>query len=347
MASLYKRDGIWYAKWYENGKRCRKSLGTKSVQRARAKVRDEIEKPLEEGRPVGTLKDISVSDFTPAFLAHVTATKRPHTVKTLAHEWKHLCAWAKPVKLGDVTPERIDQYKMHLLKEGYAKSTVRSTLLALSSVYKTAIKEMRVYQGENPVKGVELPKPDERFPRFLSADEYDYLLECAEAHSPDLHMLVALGVFAGLRKNEIIHARWEWVDFQRKRILVEGHGRFKTKSGKPRAVPLSSRLRAILEPRRPDKGRGYIIYPDFPDKDGTETTYRVDFTTAYATVAKAAGVPWCTPHKLRHTFASHLAQEGVSLYKIGTWLGHADPKTTMIYAHLLPADDEIDRGFPG
>lgn len=51
---------------------------------------------------------------------------------------------------------------------------------------------------------------------------------------------------------------------------------------------------------------------------------------------------WVTPHIMRHTFASQLAKAGVSLYKIQQWLGHSDPKTTMIYAHLQAQDDEIE-----
>ena len=58
---------------------------------------------------------------------------------------------------------------------------------------------------------------------------------------------------------------------------------------------------------------------------------------------KAAGVEWCTPHSLRHTFASQLAIKGVSLYKISKWLGHADFKTTQIYAHLQAHDEDINR----
>ena len=95
MASMYQRDGIWYCKYFENGKRRRVSLRTKSVQRARAKV-VEIENSLEVGRPVGHKKDSAIDEFTVAYLKEIEATKRPHTVKTISHEWKHYRLWAKP-----------------------------------------------------------------------------------------------------------------------------------------------------------------------------------------------------------------------------------------------------------
>lgn len=156
-----------------------------------------------------------------------------------------------------------------------------------------------------------------------------------------MHLLCALGVYTGMRKNELANARWSWIDFKgRGRILIQNEGRFQTKSGKPRKISMSSRLRAILE-RYDEDGDRYILAPDNSPKKST-TQYRTDFTWAFDTVKEAAGVDWITPHKLRHTFASQHAIAGVSLYKIGTWLGHADMKATQIYAHLSPDDDDID-----
>jgi len=342
MASLYERDGKWYARWTEGGRRKRRSLNTTSVARARVKLR-EIEEALDAGRPVGYRRDIEVEQFTGQFLEYMRAHKRAHTVKTIEHEWRHFVEWAKPFRLGDVTPDAVERYKTALLAEGYAKSTVRSTLLCLSSVFKTAIDRMHVLEGVNPCKGIELPKPDEQIPRYLELDEIDRLLVAAENHSVDMLLVMALGVFAGLRKNEIVHCRGTWIDYKgRGRVLVQSEGRFQTKSGRARKIPLSTRLRAILERCAPADRERFIVYPDKLEKSGAKTVYRVDFTEAFSTVCKMAELDNVTPHTLRHTFASQHAMAGISLYKIGTWLGHTSPKTTMIYAHLSPDDAEID-----
>lgn len=169
------------------------------------------------------------------------------------------------------------------------------------------------------------------------------MLETAEAHSRNMHLLFAIGLFCGLRKNELINAKWNWIDFKGAgRVLVKSSGRFRTKCGKDRKVPLSKRLRPILERYAVHSPDGFILYPEQAEKDGTETKYRVDFTDAFRRICKAAGVEWVTPHRLRHTFASQLAIAGVSIYKISNWMGHADVKTTMIYAHLSPDDDDIN-----
>lgn len=57
--------------------------------------------------------------------------------------------------------------------------------------------------------GIALSKPEERDPVFLEIDEVETVLRVAEVHSEDMRLVYALGIYAGLRKNEIMHARWE------------------------------------------------------------------------------------------------------------------------------------------
>jgi integrase len=176
----------------------------------------------------------------------------------------------------------------------------------------------------------------------LEQDEIERLLATAKAYSVDLYLFTALGVYAGLRKNELINARWGWINFNGRGLVnvQEGAG-FKTKSGNARSVPLSSKLRAILEPFRSDDKNRFIVYPDKQVKDN-DLLYRVDLTVVFRTVCKNAGLDDVSPHTLRHTFASQLAIANVSLFKIGMWLGHSNPQTTAIYSHLGDDDGAID-----
>ncbi len=342
MASLFKRGNTWYAKWYQAGTIRRMSLKTTSKARAREKI-VEIERNLEAGLPVDQRPDSPIDEATRQLTAYLTTARRPHTVKSVIFEWKRFMDWAKPVQLGDVTPETVHRYKLYLLGKGYEKSTVRSSLCALSGAFSVCIKELRILKGENPCKGIELPEAEKRLPVYLSIEQINAALTAAEAHSADQHMVFALGILAGLRKGEIVAARWEWADPVHGILTVQsGHG-FTPKSGRDRAIPISERLRGILERYRPADGAGYMVHSDKEPKE-SPTAYRCDFTEAFASVVEAAHLPkTITPHKLRHTFGAQLAQGGVSLYKIGQWLGHADPKTTLIYAHLQPVDRDIEK----
>lgn len=339
MASMFRRGNTWYAKWYEAGQPRRISLKTTSKARARERL-VEIERNLEKGHAPDQRDDAPTIEATERLSVFLHSARRPHTVKSVLFEWQRFIDWAKPIRLGDVTPETIHKYKLYLLGKGYEKSTVRSNLLSLSGAFSVFIKELRILTGTNPCKGIELPEADKRLPRYLTLEQVNTALAAAEAHSRDQHIVFALGILAGLRKGEIVSARWEWYDPHNGLLIVQsGHG-FTTKSGRDRAVPVQDRLRDILERRA---ATGYMIYPDKEPKE-IATNYRVDFTDAFASVVSAANLPdWVTPHKLRHTFGAQLAQGGVSLYKIGQWLGHADPKTTLVYAHLQPVDRDIEK----
>jgi len=342
MAYMFQRGDTWYVEYFYRGKRKRRSLHTTSKMRAKAKVA-EIEVAVNDGLDPDHRADYLIEDFTPRLEAHLRAGKAAHTVKTILHTWKSFRAWADPVQLSDITPDKIHAFKMHLLAEDYAKSTVRSNMLALSAIFRIAIKDLRCFGGANPVKGLDLPKADSRFPRFLDATEADTLLAAAKEHGRDMHLLTALGLYAGLRKNELINAQWSWIDFSdRGRVLVMAGGSFKPKSRRDRRIPLSARLRSVLVDYYTEGDTGYILYPKQADK-GPGTRYRVDFTEAFGTMARRAGLPDVTPHTLRHTFASRLAQAGVSLFKVKEWLGHSDYATTQIYAHLMPDDPDIDK----
>lgn len=344
MAGLYKRGKIWAIMWYEGNRKCRMSLKTTSKAKANER-KAEIERNLDAGLPAVQRADCTIEDFTTALETFLHEHRRPHTAKTLLHVWKKFRAWRNgALRLSDITHNDLREYKAHCLK-AYATSTTRSNLLALSSIFGVAIKELRVYAGPNPVKDVGLPKPTERaaLVEYLEIEEIARVLDEASRHSVDMHLLFALGVYAGLRKGELLAARWSWIKWRpgRGRIQVQGQGRWQTKSGRARSIPLASELRTVLERYKRGIDDDFILWPNMPEKENP-TNPRSDFTEAFEGIVTRAGVGWVTPHKLRHTFASQHAIAGTSLYKIGQWLGHTSPDMTAIYAHLSPEDSDID-----
>jgi len=84
MATMYRRNGLWYAKWTEGGRERRRSLRMHSRQRVKAEL-VEIEQALEADRSVDHRRDVPVDEFTTAFLSHVRAEKRPYCVNSLSH----------------------------------------------------------------------------------------------------------------------------------------------------------------------------------------------------------------------------------------------------------------------
>lgn len=340
MAGLIKRGRYWYGSIRENGKERRKSLQTTNKDRAREKL-VEMARAAERGKPLA--KDMPVGDFDPILEKHLRNTRSPFTVRVVLATWKQYKDFAEPLRLSDCTRQSIIEYRSHLQLKRCAPATVTTKVAQLASVFKVAIHELGVLDGENPATRIPLPKAAEEIPRFLNDDERVNVLTSAEEYSRDMHLVIALGLLAGLRKNEIVNAPWRWV--KDTTITVQPERAFTPKGKRVRSIPIHPELRRVLDRYRPTPvADGYIVAPGNPASDDP-TAYRVDFRRAFDTVvanSKIANPEEVTPHTLRHTFASALAMKGVDLYRIATYLGHTNLRTTQIYAHLMPARDTID-----
>ncbi len=335
MASLYKRGRVWWLEYVQqNGERVQKSLKTRDKKTAEFK-----QKETEVGLTKGTLVHLKKSPFDEVlteYEQYCTATKTRSTVQRDKSVLKQFLAQVqpKPQTLADLTHSQVEAHIVRLRKDGKAPKTINRFLEVIRALANWAIHQG--YLAENPatkVKKLRVPKDP---PRFLTSAEIDQLLTAAK----DSHLLpmIATGVYAGLRLGELLHLEWTDIDFDRKVLTVQNKHElgFGTKSKKFRTVPLNGRLAEILDPFK--KIEGFC----FPAEDGKR--YASAPKRPYdAVLAKTGfkGVGW---HTLRHTFASRLVQEGVSIYKVSQWLGHSSVQTTMIYAHLMPERDaDIDR----
>ena len=194
--------------------------------------------------------------------------------------------------------------------------------------------------GENPVLGVSRYSIPKTTPDFLTTSEIQRLLEAAEAHSREMHWIMLLGMYCGLRKNEIFNARWEWFDFEEKLVRMKrGHG-FEIKDSEERSIPMSRRVSEVLHPLR--EKEGYLFTSNKPTQG--KSRYRYEPTRSFQAVRKAAEVPRANFQLLRHTFGSQHAIAGTSIYKISKWMGHSSVDVTARhYAGLQEYDEDIDR----
>lgn len=333
--SLYQRNGSYWLNISHHGRRERRPLKT-GDRRLAERIRKEVEGRLSLGqysvRPVRQ----QFAPFKRDYLAYAEMHKRPRTVDGDRRYLEVLEAHVRPTHLDDVTPEAIESLKRKWASTGHAPTTLNIMIRHLSAAFGWAVKQGLL--AENPCAKVSKVRVDQKPARFLSPEQIQKVLGIAEKHGRDIHFAIALGIYAGLRRVEIVNARWEWFDFDRDLVTVTGRGDFQLKGRRFRTLPLHAELKRILTPHRaPD---GFVFSPD---REATKGHYRYDFKRAFSTVIKEAGVPWVTPHILRHTFASQLAIAGVSLYKISQWLGHRSITTTMIYSHLQAQDEDINR----
>ncbi len=209
----------------------------------------------------------------------------------------------------------------------WKKKTINDLIVVLKSVFKYASE--KGYLQQNVMKEIELFKiPPKAELDYFDEEAMQKLMAHADPHWAPIYRFMTL---TGLRRGELISLRWEdlRLDSQNPRIIVASRDGFDTKTGGARIIPLNKSALAIIESLRVKNGE-YV----FLNKDGAKIPPNTILGSIKIALRKA-GLKG-TIKTLRHTFASKLAMKGVSLYTIAELLGHQDPDTTLIYAHLTP-----------
>ena len=187
----------------------------------------------------------------------------------------------------------------------------------------------------NLVKEVILPKKEKHIPTFLSIDEIKNLLSVFNETKPTEYRdktMVLVMYSAGLRVSELINLEKRSINFEEKLITLKGKG------NKERFVPLNyialEYLNNYLSQNKNNKVFSKSKYLFINKKDGKPLT-RQYFFVELNKYAKRAGIDKkISPHTLRHSFATHLLENGADLRVVQELLGHSKIETTQIYTHL-------------
>ena len=236
--------------------------------------------------------------------------------------------------LVNVSREQITGYMTQMKEKGLAAATIARKLAAIKAFYRFMTAEG--YMDANPAEVVEAGTKGIKLPRVLSEDEVVRLLNQPDITTAegfrDRTMLEVLYA-TGMRVSELINLTLDRVDLNMKYIIAFGKG------SKERIVPLGSVaaefLQQYLEKVRPKlthAGRNTnIVFLAF---GGHELT-RQRFWQIIRTYGRKANINKAlTPHILRHSFATHLLDNGADLRSVQELLGHSDISTTQIYTHL-------------
>lgn len=236
--------------------------------------------------------------------------------------------------LVNVSREQITGYMTQLKEKGLAAASIARKLAAIKAFYRFMTAEG--YMDANPAEVVEAGTKGIKLPRVLSEDEVVRLLNQPDITTAegfrDRTMLEVLYA-TGMRVSELINLTLERVDLNMKYIIAFGKG------SKERIVPLGSVaaefLQQYLEKVRPklthEDRNTNIVFLAF---GGHELTRQRFWQIIRAYGRKANINKALTPHILRHSFATHLLDNGADLRSVQELLGHSDISTTQIYTHL-------------
>ncbi len=271
----------------------------------------------------------------PTFGVFVADRYLPYA-KTRKRSWQtdeimlrhHLLPVFGKFKMNRITRSDVVAFHHSVLEKGYAAGSCNRMLVLMKFIYNCAIRWDVLPKDTNPCNGVEHFEDNGARERYLTQDEVQRLFDELDTNpNKQVAQVVRLLLYTGARKCEVLNARWDEIDMNRRLLTVPAE---RSKSKKPRHIPLSDAAISLLNqlPRQTD-----IPWVFFNPKTKKPP---VSIFCAWDTIRNRVGLSDVRLHDLRHSFASFLVNNGRSLYEVQKLLGHHDPKVTMRYAHLAP-----------
>jgi len=237
---------------------------------------------------------------------------------------------AKP---GDIRPLHIATFLSRLHEEGLRPRSRARALSAIRMFHRFLVLEG--FSDNNPASIVESPQFHGKLPTVLSPRDVEALLAAPAGNTPiDLRdrAMLELLYATGLRVSELVHLRVNDVNLQAGYLQTCGKG------GKERLVPLGSKaadqVAIYLKTARPLLGKGRTVPDLFLSRLGEGMTRQAFWNIIRKRAGDAGIVKRISPHTLRHSFATHLLENGADLRSVQMMLGHADLSTTQIYTHV-------------
>jgi len=314
----------------ERGKQCQLKIGDASVLTAdqarkvaqRHKARTLIgENPQEERKVKRQIP--TLAELAPRYLEHVRGYKRAPEIDERVLRLHLLPRFGK-LHLDEFQQADIIDWLNAQAKAGKSQATVNRWQVTLSHMFRLAAEWGIPGAERNPLKGAKLKEPNNKKERFLTAEEITRLRAAMEqSPNPMLAPIVTLLLLTGCRKRELLDAKWDQFDLERKSWRIP-----MSKSGKARHVPLSDEALKVLEALPRFRNCAHVV-PNVKTMKPHGSIFN-----AWNTARKRAGLPDVRMHDCRHTLASHLAMSGHSLLIIAKVLGHQNTRTTERYAHV-------------
>jgi len=226
-------------------------------------------------------------------------------------------------------------YMAFLSERQYSRATTARKLATLRSFYKFLVK--RNYLGSNPVTAVRAPKQEKKLPKFLEYEQVQRLLNTPDTNNwlgaRDRAILETL-YSTGVRVSELVALNMDDIDFLGEIVHIRGKGK------KERISPIgTSALQAIqryieFRNKRAQNNSNFDTKVLFVNKHGRRLSARSVRRKMDKYLIMAGLDPSVSPHTLRHSFATHMLNNGADLRSVQELLGHQSLSTTQIYTHL-------------
>ncbi|HOY91288.1 MAG TPA: tyrosine-type recombinase/integrase, partial [Bacteroidales bacterium] len=264
----------------------------------------------------------------------------PHTIHSYSidlYDFKDFIQNTFDIDLINVKRIHINDWIMSLSESGLKASTINRKIVALSSFYNFLVNKNII--TKNPVNNISKPKIPKRIPQYvkskdLNTDILDEDLEtnAASDFEPMRNILIIEMLYqTGMRRSELVNLKNEDIDLYRKTIKVLG------KRNKERYIPFTDDFKKLILDYINIKNDFFankqIDDSFFVLKNGKKLYDKFVYRVVNSYLSDINYISQKSPHILRHTFATHLLQQGADLNAIKELLGHSSLASTQIYAH--------------
>jgi len=280
----------------------------------------------------------SITTVLAQFIAHVKFEKRysPHTVRSygddLAQFHDFVTGTFGNVALQDVSPAYVRSWLASMKESGLNSRSINRKMSTLKSFFRFAMRNGLV--TKSPVAAIVTPKVSRRLPAFVEQDDMHTLLQ--HVGFPDdwkgqtAKLAIRMLYETGIRLSELVGCREAQVDHSGGHIKILGKG------NKERVIPVSNGLLEEIRNYTARKRAGlenadtvFLLVNEKGKKLYPKYVYRI--TTAYLPLVTT--IEKNSPHILRHSFATHLSNNGAELNAVKELLGHASLAATQVYTH--------------
>lgn len=317
---------IWYrgsysVQFYDNYKRKRVALGTKSEAEARARFLDFLDDFSNHSASI-TSKSFADATVETLWLVYQKQQAGKAFAKQLPFSWKALSPSIGGLRARSLTTEDCQK---HIAKRRQAKikdGTLHTELGHLQSMLNFAAKQGWI----SAAPYIERPKKPKSKTPHLSEEEAQRFM--AEIKSPHIKLFCELALMTAGRKTAILELTWDRVDFENNTIQLENPDD-PMRRKKRAQVPMGQKLRQLLLTARQASLTDHVIeYCGAPVKDVKKALQRA---------AERADLDWVTAHVMRHTAAVWMAKSGIGMIIVSQYLGHSNSRITEeIYARFRP-----------
>jgi integrase len=316
-----------------------------SVGLTRTQAEAELRRLISEDNSLPSQERLNLEDLGPRYLSHKqTMGLRRSTLSDYEAMLRvHLVPFFGGRSLDNVTPTEVESYIRLKLNERKARKTIDHHLGLLSAMYRYAVK--RGLAKANPVELADRPRQQKSDAdiRYLTVEELEAVLRHVpdDTLGPTERVLYLTAAMTGLRRGELVALRWRDVDWPSGVVRVRrsfGDGEFGAPKSRrsSRAVPMADRVAAELEhhfKRSAFQADDDLVFCH-PIGGGVYDPSKL--RKRFGAACERAGVRRARFHDLRHTFGTQMAAAGAPLRAVQEWMGHADYRTTCIYADYAP-----------